>query len=58
MQAPGGFEAGLDGRHIACRPIPVHYTALRNALMQVAALSQGECPGMSKPSLLLKPSDP
>mmetsp|Transcript_12410 Transcript_12410/g.31150 ORF Transcript_12410/g.31150 Transcript_12410/m.31150 type:complete len:886 (-) Transcript_12410:127-2784(-) len=42
IKAPGGFEAGLDGRHIACRPIPVHYVALRNALMQVQPLASNK----------------
>ncbi len=42
MAAPGGFEAALDGRHNACRPLPVHYTALRNSLMQVSQLAASE----------------
>jgi len=42
IKAPGGFEAALDGRHIACRPIPVHYVALRNALMQVNQLASSK----------------
>ncbi|KAJ1490252.1 hypothetical protein T484DRAFT_1777818 [Baffinella frigidus] len=39
VRPPGGYEASLDGRHAASRPIPLHYTALRNLLMDVAPLA-------------------
>lgn len=41
VPAPGGYEAGLDGRHAACRPVPAHYVALRDALMPVATVTKG-----------------
>jgi hypothetical protein len=43
MSAPGGFEAGLDGRHNSCRPLPTHYIALRNSLMRISELAASEC---------------
>ncbi len=41
VPAPGGYEAGLDGRHPASRPVPAHYAALRDALMAVPAVATG-----------------
>ena len=37
----GGYEAALDGRHASSRPIPLHYTALRNLLIDVGPLASG-----------------
>jgi len=39
MQPPGGSEAALDGRHTACRPIPEHYRAVRDLLIDIRALA-------------------
>jgi hypothetical protein len=39
IRPPGGYEASLDGRHAAARAIPLHYTALRNLLIDVGALA-------------------
>ena len=41
VAAPGGYEAGLDGRHPPSRPVPAHYVALREALTSVSAVTKG-----------------
>ena len=39
MVPPGAYEACLDGRHGACRPLPAHYNAVRDLLLDISALS-------------------
>eukprot|EP00277_Geminigera_cryophila_P023616 CAMPEP_0179485984 /NCGR_PEP_ID=MMETSP0799-20121207/62435_1 /TAXON_ID=46947 /ORGANISM="Geminigera cryophila, Strain CCMP2564" /LENGTH=360 /DNA_ID=CAMNT_0021300583 /DNA_START=204 /DNA_END=1283 /DNA_ORIENTATION=- len=39
MVPPGAYEACLDGRHGACRHIPLHYTAVRDLLLDIPNLA-------------------
>ena len=39
MMPPGAYEACLDGRHGTCRPLPLHYIAVRDLLLDVGLLA-------------------